>query len=375
VRPNTDAIRVRRIGYAWWTRCHSSRHRKSGTKFKTQPNRVLLAVVGVAAALAPARATAKPIGLQLVVRVYDASGLAAARLATAHRTAAAVLAGTGIDIVWRDCQTTASPHATQFCHRPVEPGEVIVRVVKAGLDDSDHRLGYSSIDTRHHVDCLATVFGDRVEAVATRTETDAGTLLGRVIVHEVIHLLLGTATHSPIGLMRDSWSDDEMRSNRPIDWMLTRTDAKRVRLGLLERSRRSRQPAPETPRIGHRSPSMPPSSRSGSFLTIRKESLVPAEERADVDLRSDGGNLRLAAATAWHPPGIRRGCPELDTLRFGVPRDLPVSQRLRHRVEILIAYIKQLFSRRAFLEKNDDDSVGRLKRREVCPKPSPRLLA
>jgi hypothetical protein len=368
VRPNTDAIRVRRIGYVWWGRCHASRHRKSGTKFPTQLNRVLLAVVGVAAALAPARATAKPMGLQLVVRVYDASGLAAVRLATAHRTSAAVLAAAGIDIVWRDCETAASRPSTQLCHRPVEPGEVIVRIVKAGLDESDNRLGYSSVDTRHHVGCLATVFGDRVEAVATRTGTDAGTLLGRVMAHEIIHLLVGTATHSPNGLMRDSWSDDEMRIDRPIDWMLTRTDAKRVRLGLLERSRRSGQPAPDTPRIGHRSPSLPLSSRSGSFLPIRLESLVPAEERAEVDLRSDGGSMKLAAATAWHPLGISGDCPELDTLRLRVPRDLRVLQRLRHGVEVLIANIKQLFSRQAFLGKNDEDSVGRLKRREVCPK-------
>ena len=139
------------------------------------------------------------------------------------------------------------------------------------------------------MDCLATAFGDRIEAMATRTQSDPGRLLGRVIAHEIGHLLVGTSAHSPIGLMRDSWSDDEVQNNRPIDWMLTRTDAKRIRLGLLERSRRSGQPARDTPRIGHRSRSMPPSSSSGSFLTIRAKSLVPAEERADVDLRSDGG--------------------------------------------------------------------------------------
>ncbi len=366
MRANTDAIRIRRTGYAWWARCHSSRHRKSGTKFAAQPNRILLAVVGVAAALAPARATAKPLELQLVVRVYDASGAAADRLATAHRTAAAVLSSAGIDVIWRECQTTASPHSSLFCHRPIERDEVIVRIV-TGSDDSDNRLGYSFVDTQHHVDCLATAFGDRIEAMATRTQSDPGRLLGRVIAHEIIHLLLGTSAHSPIGLMRDAWSDDEVQNNRPIDWMLTGTVAKRIRVGLLERSRRPRQPsAPDAPRIGSRSERMPP-FRSWSFPTIPAESSVATEERADVDLPI--ARWKPAAATAWPPLKMRDDCPGLDTLKLGERRDLPVLQRLRHRVETLLGYIKQLFSRRVFLERDGgvEGSSGRSKRRGVCP--------
>ena len=155
------------------------------------------------------------------------------------------------------------------------------------------------------MDCLATAFGDRIEAMATRTQSDPGRLLGRVIAHEIGHLLVGTSAHSPIGLMRDSWSDDEVQNNRPIDWMLTRTDAKRIRLGLLERSRRSanqhairRESVIVREACRHR-------PVPGRFSQSERKSLVPAEERADVDLRSDGGNLKLAAATAWHPLGIR----------------------------------------------------------------------
>ena len=207
------------------------------------------------------------------------------------------------------------------------------------------------VDTLHHMDCLATAFGDRIEAMATRTNRPRKAIGSRDRSRDR-HLLVGTSAHSPIGLMRDSWSDDEVQNNRPIDWMLTRTDAKRIRLGLLERSRRSRQPAPDTPRIGHRSQACRHRPVPGRFSQSEK-SLVPAEERADVDLRSDGGNLKLAAATAWHPLGIRGDCHEPDTLKFGVPRDQPVLHRLRYRVEILIGYIKQLFSRRAFLEKNE----------------------
>lgn len=64
---------------------------------------------------------------------------------------------------------------------------------------------------------------------------DDGVLLGRVIAHELGHLLLGTSDHSARGLMRANWSDREIESGLGSDWLLTPKDAARMRQRMLAR--------------------------------------------------------------------------------------------------------------------------------------------
>src|SRR4029450_2864023 len=180
----------------------------------------------------------------------------------------------GIDISWRDCQRARPDAAGPSCNGALEVSEVIIRIVNAGSKQGDDRLGSSSVDVQPHADCLATVFADRIEAMAGRTQFDPGTLLGHVMAHEIGHLLMGTSRHSPMGLMRERWSDDEVRRRSPIDWQLTRSDARTVRGGLLERSRRLGQSA-----------------------------AIGASRRTSGRVALEGMTLRLAATTGWGPPG------------------------------------------------------------------------
>ena len=196
-------------------------------------------VVGaIAAALVPTRATAKSAAPQLVVRLYDAFGVAPEQMATARTTADGVFKRAGIDVIWRNCRliAMADPSST-LCDHAVEPQEVLLRIIAAGSHGTAGSLGYSSVDALQKSYCLATVLADRIGALATRTHVDGGKLLGRVMVHEIAHLLLGTPDHSPVGLMRARWSDDQVQRERPVDWMLSPDDVKRVRLGFLARVR------------------------------------------------------------------------------------------------------------------------------------------
>ena len=71
---------------------------------------------------------------------------------------------------------------------------------------------------------LSTVYVTRVEAMARAAGATADVLLGRVIAHELGHLLIGTARHSSTGLMRAEWSVTELRRRRDDDWRFTPTD-------------------------------------------------------------------------------------------------------------------------------------------------------
>jgi hypothetical protein len=55
------------------------------------------------------------------------------------------------------------------------------------------------------------------------------TLLGRAIAHEIGHLLLGSAEHPRLGLMRALWSHDELRGRKPAHWGFSAREAAQMR--------------------------------------------------------------------------------------------------------------------------------------------------
>jgi hypothetical protein len=101
-------------------------------------------------------------------------------------------------------------------------------------------LGASVVEARARGGTLATVFLDLIEPVAHRTGAGVHTLLGRAIAHEVGHLLLGTSTHSPTGLMRATWTDHELGRNDERDWLFGPTDRGLLRDARLRVSRQAR---------------------------------------------------------------------------------------------------------------------------------------
>jgi hypothetical protein len=167
--------------------------------------------------------------LPLVVHVYDTTGVSASKLELARADLAQSLSAIGIEPIWRPC------HATGCIGRP-KPHEVSVRIVKSGPVAERDSLGYSSIDLEQQAGTLATVYADRVNALAAQVGIDGGVLLGRAIAHEIGHLLLGTATHGRQGLMRALWRMDELQRDRPIDWAFSGHEGELMRRHLNARA-------------------------------------------------------------------------------------------------------------------------------------------
>ena len=88
---------------------------------------------------------------------------------------------------------------------------------------------------------FATVFIDRVRAVARGAGVSERQLLGRAIAHEIGHLLLNTNTHAATGLMRATWSVAELRRHRDDDWQFDAEEAEMIRAAVV---RRTVSPAP-----------------------------------------------------------------------------------------------------------------------------------
>ena len=162
----------------------------------------------------------------VVVRVYDVNAVLTGTNAIALDHARTTLQAAAVNVVWRLCTTSRA------CQRTLAPGELAIRIVRSPGPrryQGALPLGDAMIDTGRGDGVLATVYSDRVEWLAREARADGCTLLGRAIAHELGHLLMATASHGPVGLMRALWSRDEVRSERARDWSLAPRDVLAIR--------------------------------------------------------------------------------------------------------------------------------------------------
>jgi hypothetical protein len=82
---------------------------------------------------------------------------------------------------------------------------------------------------------VANVYADRVPKMAYGQEV--GVILGRIMAHELGHLLLGKNEHSRAGVMRAEWLSDDRQSRTPALMLFLPGEAKRIRAQVLARSR------------------------------------------------------------------------------------------------------------------------------------------
>jgi hypothetical protein len=158
----------------------------------------------------------------------------AARVAARETVRSIFLAG-GIEIAWREC---ASPHLGSAapadpCVEALAPTEVVVRLAPAPRQAPPGSLGFSYVVQGAGIGRLATVYPDRVAEFARSAATSSSALLGRVIAHEVGHLLLGTFEHAPHGLMRPYWSRRDVAHERSTGaWRFSADEAAAMRRSL-----------------------------------------------------------------------------------------------------------------------------------------------
>ena len=167
------------------------------------------------------------LAISLVVRIHDGYNVPGDHLARARTTVEGIMMkGAGVAVTWPACP----------CLSPVGSGELVIRIAASSPASPPTALGVSVVDMRIKAGTLATVFADRVKAMAAIAGVDQGELLGRVIAHEIAHLLIGTTGHSAHGLMRGGWKVSELANHRPSDWLLSRSEGIAIRQAIWRRS-------------------------------------------------------------------------------------------------------------------------------------------
>jgi hypothetical protein len=194
----------------------------------------IVVVVGLSLVCAPSLACgAVTAWTDVVVRVYDTSGVMAGTNQVALDLARKTLEAASIDVIWRMCSAEAAFDSAQArkasalrvetrCDTPMARGELAIRIVRSPVPvryRGSLPLGDAMLDTRTGSGVLATIYFDRVQWLARESGTDSRALLGRAIAHELGHLLLASTAHGPVGLMRALWSEEEVRRGRARDWL------------------------------------------------------------------------------------------------------------------------------------------------------------
>jgi hypothetical protein len=85
----------------------------------------------------------------------------------------------------------------------------VLRIVPKALSAADSMFGMAFLAGNGGV--YGDVFFDSVEILHRDCGASIARVLGHVMAHEVGHLLLGSHSHSSIGIMCPSWHSEQLR--------------------------------------------------------------------------------------------------------------------------------------------------------------------
>jgi hypothetical protein len=126
---------------------------------------------------------------------------------------------------------------------------------------------------------VANVYADRTRELAHGREFEV--ILGRVIAHELGHLLLGKNAHSAAGIMQAQRRDQDLGFSRHTAMLFLPREAKRIRANV---------------RAGHK-----PASALSAAITVRVYSLaqVPASTLARAEAEAGKIFQQAGIETSW----------------------------------------------------------------------------
>ncbi len=168
--------------------------------------------------------------LTITVRVYDLYGLPPQQRHAALELAAQTLAEASVEARFIDCARVDGV-APPACVSVLKDGELVLRF-QDRTQRGDHILG-TAIVQEDGPNVLASVYAGSIAERSAKTGVPMSIVLGRVTAHEIGHLLLGSNSHAPSGLMQAAWN---LRRPQLSEWRFTRDDAAKMRRRLLERS-------------------------------------------------------------------------------------------------------------------------------------------
>jgi len=186
----------------------------------------VVAVLGLLA-IFPRYTFARPT-LSLTVRVFNYAHVSSQMLSSAAREANHILAAAGIQVVRLDClQEAQSVQSKALCEMGWSPELPALRLISGQVTKQfqDLEFGFATVPV------LVTVSYEHIASRALRdnSPSEASTLLGCVIAHELGHLFLGSDSHSLVGIMQPHWGRDQIHQAQTGNLRFTPEQAVQLR--------------------------------------------------------------------------------------------------------------------------------------------------
>ena len=157
--------------------------------------------------------------LRLTVRTYNYTGEPESVLEPAKEVAAGVFRKLGIQIGWADCtpgSESAQGHPACQPRAVFETDVLNLKIISREMAERARHLfpsstfGFALPAQGDGFGSNATIFYHSVGEVARDAKRLPATILGRVLAHEMGHLLLGMKGHSRHGIMHVPWGPQEL---------------------------------------------------------------------------------------------------------------------------------------------------------------------
>jgi len=148
--------------------------------------------------------------VQLRVSVFNSSPISPATIGRAESEAGRVLRDAGVEVIWLDCFQDAQPKAPpDLCSGASFPSHLHLRILQASRDLKAATVGVS-FSAKDGTGCYADLFYQPIQRLEEVSHASPSVILGHAMAHELGHLLLGTNSHSPSGLMRAQWTREDL---------------------------------------------------------------------------------------------------------------------------------------------------------------------
>jgi hypothetical protein len=166
----------------------------------------------------------------IVVRLYNQAQVPADILQGAERDVAEVVGSAGINMSFVDCPITRDRGPGDLTCQEAAGSPFVVKIITLGpakdMPASRDGFGLAAACGPGEGPCTAYVFFDRTRQLAPTVNVAPLVMLGRVLCHEIGHLL-GLA-HSEDGLMRAEWNPSDFASRNLYCILFTPSDRQRM---------------------------------------------------------------------------------------------------------------------------------------------------
>jgi hypothetical protein len=176
---------------------------------------IVVLLVGVLP-LAPCQAAKKFVPpARIIISLYNDANARAETIDSAVTIASRIFDQAGLAVDWMLCTPSSDDAAkSQSCNEVSFPRHLHVRILARSRTLAKSTFGVSYL-SEDGTGCYADIFFAPVADLHAASGEEIPAILGHVIAHEIAHLLLGTNSHSPSGIMQGRWQAPELiRANK-----------------------------------------------------------------------------------------------------------------------------------------------------------------